>query len=82
MRVSPWQQRIQRAEHLAKQYSSVAEILGFYVKIARFQEDFYRRLETAAKSTSQSASGEQSFGPPELPQLSPTSDLFFPWSKS
>ncbi len=69
MRVSPWQRRIQRAEHLAKQHSSVAEILGFYAKIARFQEDFYRRLAAAAEGASRVASGEQSFGPPELPQL-------------
>ena len=69
MRVSPWQQRIQRAEHLARQYPFAAEILGFYAKIACFQEDFYRRLEAAAKSASKSASGEQRFGPPELPEL-------------
>jgi FdhE protein len=69
MRVSPWQQRIKRAEHLAKRYSFVAEILGFYAKIARFQEDFYRRLEAAADRLSKVASGEQSFGPPESPEI-------------
>ena len=69
MKVSPWQQRIQRAEHLAKQYPFVTEILGFYAKIACFQEDFYRRLETAAQSRSQVTPEERSFGPPELPQL-------------
>lgn len=69
MKVSPWQQRIQRAEHLAKQYSFAAEILGFYAKIARFQEDFYGRLEAAAEGLSKVSSREQSFGPPESPEL-------------
>lgn len=68
MRVSPWQQRIKRAEYLAKQYSSVAEILVFYAKVARFQEDFYRQLETVAAAPSKAGSEDQS-GPPELPKL-------------
>lgn len=45
MTKSPWQQRIRRAEHLAAQHPFAAEILGFYVAVARFQEDLYRRLE-------------------------------------
>jgi formate dehydrogenase accessory protein FdhE len=69
MRVSPWQQRIERAEQMAKHYPSVAEILGFYVKVARFQEDFYRRLEAAADRPSKVASAEHSFGPPESPEI-------------
>jgi formate dehydrogenase accessory protein FdhE len=67
MTASPWQRRIKRAEHLAKQYSFAAEILGFYAKIARFQEDFYHRLEAAANRISTSA--EQNFGPQELPEI-------------
>jgi len=67
MNASPWQQRIKRAEHLARQYSFVTEILRFYAEIARFQEDFYRRLEAAADPPV--ASGKQSFGPPESPEL-------------
>jgi formate dehydrogenase accessory protein FdhE len=69
MKVSPWELRIKRAEHLAKKYSSVAEILGFYAKIAAFQEGFYRRLETAADRPSKVASERQSFGPPESPEI-------------
>jgi len=69
MKDSLWQQRIKRAEHLAKKYPFVAEILGFYVKIAGFQEDFYRRLEAAAQSRPRVTSEDRSFGPPELPQL-------------
>ncbi len=69
MRASPWQQRIQRAEQLAKQYPSVAEILGFYAKIARFQEEFYHRLEVAADRPSKVVSSGHSFGPPESPEI-------------
>jgi len=69
MKVSPWRQRIARAEFLAKQYSSVAEILGFYANIAGFQEDFYRRLEAAADGHSGGASAERSLGPPESPEI-------------
>jgi FdhE protein len=43
-----WQQRIRRAEHLAAQYSFAAEILGFYVHVARFQESLGHRLERAS----------------------------------
>ena len=43
-----WQQRIRRAEHLAAQHPYAAEILGFYIHLARFQEGLYRRLERAS----------------------------------
>src|SRR5579863_2518111 len=69
MKVSPWRQRIARAEFLAKQYPSVAEILGFYANVARFQEDFYRRLEAAADRHSKVVSAEQNLGPPESPEI-------------
>jgi FdhE protein len=41
---TPWQQRIQRAEKLAVQYSFAAEILGFYIHVARFQQSLYERI--------------------------------------
>lgn len=69
MKPSPWRQRIARAEFLAKQCPSVAEILGFYEKIALFQEDFYRRLEAAADRPAKVASSEPSFGPRESPEI-------------
>jgi FdhE protein len=47
MAVSPWQRRIQRAQHLAGQYPFAAEILGFYIHVARFQEDLYARMSKA-----------------------------------
>jgi len=56
MTVSPWQRRIQRAEELAGQHSFAAEILGFYVHVARFQEGLHRQLTVAFPRQSQSAS--------------------------
>jgi FdhE protein len=42
---SSWQKRIRRAEHLGVQQPFAAEILAFYVHLARFQERFYQRLQ-------------------------------------
>jgi FdhE protein len=53
---TPWQQRIRRAEHLAAQYPFAAEILGFYIHLARFQEGLYRRFERAAGNSAVSLS--------------------------
>jgi len=45
MAVSPWQRRIQRAQELATKQVFAGEILGFYIHVAGFQEELYRRLE-------------------------------------
>src|SRR5712691_9963261 len=42
-----WQQRIERAEELVGQHPFAAEILGFYVEVARFQQGLYHRMENA-----------------------------------
>src|ERR1700676_1299720 len=47
MVVSPWRRRIQRAQELAGKLSFAAEILGFYIYLARFQEDLHQRLSAA-----------------------------------
>jgi FdhE protein len=60
---SRWQQRIRRAESLAARHAFTAEILGFYKKIASFQESLYQRLERAAENQFSAS------GPPELPEL-------------
>jgi FdhE protein len=49
---TPWQQRIRRAEHLAAQHPYAAEILGFYIHVARFQEALYQHLERAHRKAS------------------------------
>jgi FdhE protein len=50
--ITPWQRRIRRAEHLAAKHPFAAEILGFYIHIARFQEGLSQRLHRASGSTS------------------------------
>jgi FdhE protein len=67
MKTSPWQRRIKRAEHLSNQHSFASEILNFYAKVARFQEDLYTRLE--AESENRTSSKKIPAGPPELPAL-------------
>jgi len=66
MKASPWQRRITRAEHLANEYSFASEILRFYARIARFQEDLYGRLEAESEKVT---SAHYPSGPPELPAL-------------
>jgi len=48
---TPWQQRIRRAERLSAQHPFAAEILGFYIQTARFQEGLYQRLERLSTKT-------------------------------
>jgi len=69
MAKTSWQQRIQRANELAGQHPFAAEILGFYVQMARFQEGLYHRLEEAAGSKTEVSSRTLLFGPPELAEL-------------
>jgi FdhE protein len=45
---NPWQKRVRRAEELAAQHPFAAEILGFYIDVARFQQDLYQRIEREA----------------------------------
>jgi formate dehydrogenase accessory protein FdhE len=74
MPVSPWQYRIHRAQELADQHRFAAEILGFYVHIARFQEDLHRRLSAALQSSAASADRELTAS--ELAELSPRFESF------
>lgn len=55
MAITPWQRRIRRAEHLAKQHAFAAEILGFYIHVAKFQEGLYQRLERSSADERSSA---------------------------
>lgn len=67
MKSSPWQRRMQRAEYLANKYSFASEILGFYIAVARFQEDLYGRLEVASEIVTGAAHSPS--GPPERKTL-------------
>jgi FdhE protein len=62
---NPWQQRIRRAEKLSAQYAFAAEILGFYVHVARFQQNFFRQIEKASTNKS----------PVSLPDLPESGEL-------
>jgi FdhE protein len=53
-----WQQRIRRAEHLAADHPFAGQILEFYIRVARFQQELYQRIERAsAAGTSDSSAG-------------------------
>ena len=73
MAQNEWQRRIARAEELGAQYTFAAEILRFYVAIARFQEDFYgelaRSLESSSAGTGVVTSDSEPFARPLPPEL-------------
>jgi FdhE protein len=76
MTVSPWQRRIHRAQELGSQHPFSAEMLGFYVHVARFQEDLHQRLSKALPWTSQSASVQTELSRDELENLSSRFESF------
>jgi formate dehydrogenase accessory protein FdhE len=76
MTVSPWKRRIQRAEELAGQHPFAAEILGFYVHVARFQEDLHQQLSAAFPRPSPPASLLAELTRDELENLSSRFEAF------
>jgi formate dehydrogenase maturation protein FdhE len=68
MAKNPWQQRILRAQELADHYAYAAEILGFYIQIAHFQEALHQLLE-ARPSKPENPLGLDPAAPPELAEL-------------
>jgi formate dehydrogenase accessory protein FdhE len=76
MTVSPWQRRIHRAQELAGQHPFAAEILGFYVHVARFQEDLHRHLRVASPRQSQSARIPDELSRDELENLTSSFEPF------
>jgi len=74
MAVSSWQRRIERAKELASQHAFAAEILGFYIHVARFQEDLHRQLSVVLQSPAISIARELSGV--ELAELSPRFESF------
>jgi FdhE protein len=65
---SPWQRRIQRAQDLIERHEFAGEILGFYVHLARFQEELQRDLERALPKQAITGSPEE-IGHKELATL-------------
>jgi FdhE protein len=64
-----WQRRIALAEELGGQYSFAAEILRFYVAIARFQEKFYEELGRAFEKSRAGVVESEPFARPLQPEL-------------
>jgi FdhE protein len=75
MAKNPWQQRAQRAKELATRHAFAAEILGFYVQIAHFQEELYQRLEVSSNRKIP-ASQPGTPAPPELEELKDSFEAF------
>jgi FdhE protein len=76
MTVSPWQRRIHRAQELAGQHAFAAEILGFYIHVARFQEDLHQQLSKTSLRHSQPASTHAVLNRGELENLSSKFESF------
>jgi len=74
MPVSAWQRRIRRAQGLLGEHACAAEILGFYLHVAKFQESLYGRLETALPSGQPSFDRELDAG--EISELLPSLEAF------
>lgn len=70
MSTSVWQKRIDRAEELAGRYPAAAEILEFYVHIARFQGDLHQTLDRVLPRELRSSSFNRMLNPKELAELS------------
>ena len=64
-----WQRRIARAEELGAQYGFAAEILRFYVAIARFQEKFYEELGRSFERSRAGSVESEPFARPLHPEL-------------
>jgi len=72
--MTPWQRRIQRAEELAEQHVFAAEILGFYIHVARFQEELNTRMSAAFPR--QVSEDQPELSAEELSELSPRFGAF------
>ena len=71
---SPWQRRIERAQELSTKHPFAAEILAFYIHVARFQEDRHRQLSTVLQSPA--ASADRELSEVELSELASGFELF------
>jgi len=76
MTVSPFQKRIERARELAKQHTFAAEILGFYIPVARFQEEMQEQLGLAHSRFPRSATLDRELSREELSELSSRFESF------
>lgn len=56
--LSPWQQRIRRAQELSQRYPFAGEVLDFYIHVAEFQEKLSGQLSGHATAQPESSAGE------------------------
>ena len=82
MKVSLWQRRIHRAQELSHQHPFASEILGFYIHLARFQEDLYQRLSGAPPQKDHAVSISAELRPDELQNLSSRFESFLSVAES
>lgn len=64
-----WQRRIARAEELGARYPFAAEILRFYVAVARFQQDLYCTLESLPGGDAGAGSSDEPLSRSVRPEL-------------
>jgi FdhE protein len=76
MVATPWQRRIQRAQDLIAQHPFAAEMLGFYICMARFQEGVYRRCRSAFQDRATSDSLRRDLTAQELAELESSFEAF------
>jgi formate dehydrogenase maturation protein FdhE len=74
MAFSSWQRRIHRAQDLISWHGFAAEILGFYIHLARFQEELNRALSAALPSPA--ACFDRELAASELSELSSRFEAF------
>lgn len=74
VKLSPWQRRIQRAQELSGRHAFATEILGFYIHVARFQEELNAQIAAASPRQTSDVSSELS--PAEVAALIPRFDAF------
>lgn len=73
MHPSPWQKRIQRTQTLIIRHPFAAEILGFYIQLARFQEKLHHHLN---KTVPQPSLANNELGQSTLSQLTASFESF------
>jgi FdhE protein len=71
MAISVWQRRIRRAEDLADQHPPVAELLRFYIEIARFHESVHQNLCSGKDRNHRHLPGDSLPRPSDWPELAP-----------
>ncbi|MBZ5526909.1 MAG: formate dehydrogenase accessory protein FdhE [Acidobacteriia bacterium] len=71
MKKFSWDARLRRAEQLASAYLFAAEILRFYLPLARFQKELDRHLRASCKPAANSVENSALRQPLDLPLLLP-----------